>query len=220
MYGLPDPTRWQVWWNDYVRGSDYVAADYVHTLVGTGTHAVTAGEGGWLLSTTSGGATDDNSTQVTPATFTTTAGRRCFFKARVKVDSILLTTFQIGLIAVDTVPMTAGHPVDGIFFRKAATVAPIDVYCRTDATTGSTTQAGAGTMVADTFTILAFYYNGIDEVQFFQDGTQIGSLVANATYLPNTALTPSFSVLNGSGVARAVTLDNWLCATERPNSAP
>ena len=219
MYGLPDPTAWHTYWNDFdsvacspLTGS---SAEWTITLVGSGTNVISAADGGVLLSTTSAGGSDQNSVQLVYATFLPTAGKKMIFKARWKVDA-LACGFQIGMVNTDTTQYATSHPTDGIYFIKPASAgATLSVYCRKDATTGSTSKTGLGAVVAATYTETAFYYDGISEVSFYQDAVKIWSLTATSTYLPDALLAPSYSILNDTTAARAASIDYILVANER-----
>ena len=192
----------------------YTAADWTVTLVGAGgTKALTAGAGGLLGVANSAGIADSTYYQRTVAAFTPVAGKRAFFKIRLKLDSVVLTIFQAGLILTDSTPLDA---TDGIYFIKpTAATATGDVIVRKNATTGSTTLTGVVTFVADTFTVLAFEYDGANAILFYQDDKLVAKLDASATYFPDADLALSFGFTNGSAVARTMTVDYVMAAIER-----
>ena len=82
MYGLPDPTEWHTYFNDF---DTYVAAQWTVTAVGTGTAALTNLDGGALLLTNSAADNDSIQLQKVGESFALTARKRAFLKARVKV---------------------------------------------------------------------------------------------------------------------------------------
>jgi hypothetical protein len=87
--------------------------------------------------------------------------------------------------------------------------------CRKNATTGST-SVSAGTLVADTYTELAWYWDGKDTVTFYQDKVAKGSVTGvAASYLPDTTCTPTFGVQTDSANARTMSVDYITIAKSR-----
>lgn len=207
--GMLDPSAYHYYFTDF---NVYAAGDWTVTKIGTGTQALTAGDGGLLLNTNSAGATDSISNQLTVASFAPVAGKRAFFKTRFKLSDVTASQFIIGLVNATTTPLTN---TDGIFFQKPAATALVDVYVELDATTGRKTSAGVITLVADTFIELAWAYNGHDSVSFFANDVLITKLDASATYLPNANLAVTFLYANTTAVANTMTLDYIFAARER-----
>lgn len=208
--GQLDPTKFQTFFDDFHQNP--VAADWTITKVGTGTTALADINGGALLITNSAGAADSVYMQRIGRSFLMTSGKKVFFKARVKMSSATLCGVLVGLQINDTTPVDA---TDGIYFLKTAAAAPIDIFVRKDATTGSNTVAGIATAVADTFVELGFFYDGVDKVYYSVDGVVKGSLSAAAAYLPDAQLSVSFGLLNGSAVAHTAHFDYIFVAQER-----
>lgn len=215
MYGLPDPTEWHSYFNDF---DHYVAANWTVTAVGTGTAALTNLDGGALLLTNSAADNDSIQLQQVGEAFALTAGKRAFFKARFKVSDATQSDLIIGLCVTDTTLMgaTAGAGVtDGIFFSKDDGVATLDVQCQKNATTGQTRAAGIATLANDTFVTVAWAYDGKGEVAYFVNDVQLGTLAGTAAYLPDTTLAVSFGLMNGEAVAKTMSVDYLFAATER-----
>lgn len=205
-----DPTKFHEYWNDF---DTYAAGDWVVTETQAGaTQALVAGDGGWLLLTNSAADDDIVALQKTPAAFSFTAGKKAFFKARFKVSDATQSDVAIGLQVVDTTPLDV---TDGIYFLKADGATTFSFVCRKNATTGSTSASAVATLVADTFIVLAFYYDGVSKVYYAVDGVVKGSLDASSTYLPDTITTVSFAVQNGEAVAKTMTVDYVYAAVER-----
>ena len=215
MFGLPDPTEWHTYFNDF---DHYVAANWTVTVVGTGTAALTNLDGGALLLTNSAADNDSIQLQQVGEAFALTAGKRAFFKARFKVSDATQSDLIVGLCVTDTTLMgaTAGAGVtDGIFFSKDDGVATLDVQCQKNATTGQTRAAGVATLANDTFVTVAWAYDGKGEVAYFVNDVQLGTLAGTAAYLPDTTLAVSFGLMNGEAVAKTMTVDYLFAATER-----
>lgn len=208
-YSHPDPTDMHRFFDDF---DTYTSGQWTATVTGTGTTALTAGDGGLLASATSGASGDANYLQKTTEGFSFEVGKPAWFKTRLKV-SALTTVVVIGLQVTDTTPEDV---TDGIYFLSTVTTGAVTVYCRKDATTGSSTGTGI-TLVANTFTELAWYWDGKNEVQYFQDGVQKGTItgVTASTYLPDTTTTVSFGVRTTSAAVQTLTIDYILAAKSR-----
>jgi len=207
--GQLDPSKFHTYFNDF---DTYVPADWVVTAVGTGTTALITGDGGLLSVVTSAAAPDSRAAQLVPASFTFTLGRRMFFKIACSVSNATLSVFQAGLIVADTTPNDA---TDGIYFLKPAGTANIGIFARRDATTGNLSNLNVGTLVAAAMTTFGWAYDGKDQVSFFINDRQVGSLAITGVNSPDTDLTVSFFLGNGDAVARTLNVDYILAAKER-----
>lgn len=208
MLMQPDPSVAHTFWEDF---DFFLATDWTSTLVGSSTIALTAGDGGLVLQTT--GATSGNSifTQKIADSFTFETGKPMWFKWRGKV-STLTTTMQVGIIVTDTTPLDA---TDGIYFLSTTTTGVVTGIVRRNATTGSTSVA-FGQLIADTFTELAWFWDGKDTVVFYQDGVAKGQVTGvAASYLPDTTGTVSYGVQTDSANARTMTTDYILAVKDR-----
>jgi hypothetical protein len=208
MYGVPDPSIWHSYFTDF---DLYVAADWTVTETGDGTQALTDGDGGLLLLTNAAADDDAGFLQKVGESFLMEAGKPALFKARFKVSDATQSELVIGLQVTDTTPLDA---TDGIYFIKADGSTTLTAVCRKNATTGST-SATATTLVADTFVVVGWYYDGKSSVQVFVNNVLVTTLDGTSTYLPDTELTVSFGLVNGEAVAKTMTLDYILAAKRR-----
>lgn len=216
FYGLPDPTAWHVWYDDF---DNYLAAEWVRTATGAGTTVVNTGADGGILLTTNAAADDnsvfyqmsENAAAGTAETFKFVAGKKLFFKTRMNVSDVTQSDFVIGLQITDTTPLDAS---DGVFFRKDDGDSDLDCVVVKGST--ATTNTVSGLLANSTFIVLAFYYNGKDEVTFYANGAKIAT--SATTNLPDTEeLTISFGVQNGEAVAKTMSIDYIFVAKERGN---
>ncbi len=212
-FGLPDPTSWHVFFDDFDR---FVAADWVITTTelgaGSATEALTDADGGVLLVTNDAADNDNDFFQKVGESFLLEAGKRAVFRARFKVSDATQSDFVMGLQITDTTPLDV---TDGIYFIKDDGDALLDVICRKNATTGSTTATGIATVVSDTYLAVGWAYDGKSEVRVFVNNAHVATLDGTATYLPDTELTVSFGLQNGEAVAKTMSVDYIFAAKER-----
>ena len=207
--GQLDPTKFYTYWDDFF---SFHGAEWTVTETQAGaTQALTAGVGGLLALTNSAADNDLNAVQRTYSLASFTPGKRAFFEVRLKVDNATLSDIAVGLQVIDTTPLDV---TDGIYFLKPKAGTAISLICRKNATTGSTT-AVVGNMANDTFVDLGWYYDGINRVSYSQNGVVVGALDASSAYLPDTTVTASIAVQNGSAAARTLTVDYMFYAFER-----
>ncbi|MBS87148.1 hypothetical protein [Sphingobium sp.] len=208
-YGLPNPVSYHEFHNDF---DFYTSGSWTNTTTGTGTVALTAGDGGLLAIVTSATSADNVFLQKTTECFLMETGKPAWFAARFKVSAATTSSVAIGLQVTDTTPLDV---TDGIYFLVSTGSANVSIICRKNASTGST-SATVGTLVSDTFTELAWYWDGKDTVAYFQDGVQKGSLTGVASaYLPDTTLTPSMGIQTGSAAAKTLTVDYLFASKAR-----
>lgn len=212
MFGLPDPSSWHVYFDDF---DTFNTGDWTITTVeggaGDATEALTDEDGGVLLITNDAADDDSDFFDKKGESFLMAAGKRAFFKARIKTSDATQSDVLIGLQITDTTPLDA---TDGIYFIKSDGSTSVSIVCRKNATTGST-SATAGTMADATWIELAWYYDGKGNLAYFVDGVQKGTLDASSSYLPDTELTVSFGIQNGEAVAKTLSVDYILAAKER-----
>jgi hypothetical protein len=116
--GSQYPTWVHEYFNDF---NTYLPSDWTVTLTGTGTSALTAFDGGALLSTTTAGATDANFYQLGAAGFkigsqVSPVPKETFFKYSGVLSDVVNSTFYAGLIVTSATPLTA---TDGLYIYKA-----------------------------------------------------------------------------------------------------
>jgi hypothetical protein len=207
MFGAPDRTDYHAFFDDF---DTYTSGQWTATVTGTGTTALTAGDGGLLASATSTASSDANYLQKTTEGFSFEVGKPAWFKARFKV-SALTTVVVMGLQVTDTTPEDV---TDGIYFLSTVTTGVMTLYCRKNATTGSTSVA-AGALVADTYADYAWYWDGKDTVEAFKDGVKVGTITGASAYIPDTTTTISFGVRTTTAAAKTLTIDYIFAAKAR-----
>jgi hypothetical protein len=212
-YGLPDPTSWHTYFNDF---DAYAAGEWTITTTeaggGDATEALTDADGGVLLITNDAGDDDADFFQKVGESFLMEVGKPAVFKCRIKLSDATQSDFVIGLQITDTTPLDV---TDGIYFLKADGSAALSVICRKNATTGSTSASSIATLVSDTWINLGWEYDGKDAVKYFVNEAHVGTLDGSSSYLPDTEVTISFGIQNGEAAAKSLSLDYIFAAKKR-----
>lgn len=222
MFGMLDPTKYHCYFNDF---DHFAVGDWTITTTEAGassaTEALTDADGGVLLITNDAADNDCDWFQKVGESFLPASGKKLFFKARFKVSDATQSDWIMGLQITDTTPLAAGGDgvTDGIFFQKDDGDTDIDFYVQKDSTTGQlTTTACTAAAAADTYMVLAFYFDGVRYVELWKDDAKVATVdltTTLATYLPDTELTISFGIQNGEAVAKTMSIDYILVAQER-----
>ncbi len=217
-----DPTLFHTFWDDFdgfviQDGSTSPIVQWTITL-NSGTIDQTAVNGGNVLFTLAN--TDEAITQMqrTAAAWLPAVGKRTWFKSRFKLSSASLVDCFVGLSVIDTTIIAASaiDVTDAIGFFKAATASTWTLYCRKDATTGSTSQASIGGITADTYLTLSWYYDGGSKLYYGYNGVWYGALTVSSSFLPDAQLSPSICIgQEGTGGANTGTFDYIFVAQER-----
>lgn len=207
---VPDPTAYHTFFDDFDR---FTAADWTITTTeaggGDASEALSDADGGVLLITNDAADNDADFFQLAAETFKFVSGKKLFFKARFKVSDATESDFVFGLQITDTSPLAVS---DGVFFQKDDGDASLDFHVEKNGT--ATSASAIHTVVDDTYLIVAFYYDGDSEVQYFVDGTKLGT--SATTNLPDDEeLTVSFGIQNGAAAAKTMSVDYIFVAKER-----
>lgn len=202
---LPYPLVAHTYFNDF---DTYAAGDWTITTTGSGTVALTDGDGGLLLITNSAADNDAVFLDKKGSSFLMETNKQAWFGARFKVSDATQSDLVVGLQITDTTPLAVS---DGIWFQKDDGDTHIDVYCGKSAGAGTTSALDIAELADATFIELAWWYDGASAVTAWVNGSKVATLDASSTYLPDAALTVSFGLQNGEAVAKTMTVD-WLYA--------
>lgn len=206
---FPDPTLCHVFFDDFDK---YTAADWTITTKedgsGSATEAIQDEEFGVLKLTNAAGDNDNDFLQVSSEILKLTAGKKAWFKTRIKVSDATQSDFIVGLSDTDTSPLDSS---DGVFFYKADGVATLDFKVAVGAV--ESVAASIATVVDDTYLELAFYYDGKTTIAYSVDGTQEGTLTNDT--IPTAEITPVFGIQNGEAVAKTMSVDYLFACVER-----
>lgn len=215
--------------HEYAQDFDqYIAADWVVT--GAGTAALTAGDGGILLLTTT--ASTFESVQKTPAGFPMTKGLRTWFTAQVQVDNVLGLLIT-GLLNATATPFTGASQTDGAYFLSTNTGA-LSFNVAVGGVIAST-NLGVSLVAGPLANAnLNFYYDGacyagapLGRVVFEVSGTGVtasfrGTIVVPASgtiaaFPGATNLAPIFGVSASTAAVRTAVIDKLYVAKDEVN---
>jgi len=212
------------WVNDF---DFYLATDWVITETGSGTRAIAQAKDGILVVTNAAADNDVNSLQARQVAsgqvaedWKFVAGKKLLFETRFKVSDATQSDLVIGLHITATTPV-ASAPSDGIYFRKDDGDRLIDLYGVKNSTGSTATGVlgQSGYLTDDTYTTLAFYYDGKTAAQggtisAWQDGVNFGSIPLT-NVVDDEELAISFAHQNGEAVAKILSLDYIRVIQER-----
>lgn len=209
------------WFNDFLKSSDYTAADWTITNGGSPTIAIATGTKGGILSAATGG-TDTNSTshQDDVEAFKFELGKAFEFEAKFALDDVVDSIFMIGLAVTDSTPLDA---TDRMVFRKNDTENTLNFQVTKD---GSTVDelADFATLVNNTQVKVGFYYDGkiaqdaapnqpAATIDVFLNDVRVGAVAV--TNAPDTEMAVTFHVVTGKTGAVAALIDYIRVVQER-----
>lgn len=176
----------------------------VEAGIGESTVALADGSGGILLITTDANEDDGVSLQKVGEAFKLSSAQSyLYFGIRLKISDATQSDFFVGLAITDTTPL--GGVTDGVYFQKDDGAATFKTTTEKDST--ETNSAAAGTIVADTYTLLEFVYTygTAGRVKFYQDGVLVGNHTANIP--DDEELTPTIQFLAGAAAVKTMSVD-------------
>lgn len=216
--GMPDPTKYITDFDDFHR---YAAGDWTVTATGSGSVALTSanGPGGVLLITNAAADNDLQQIQRAVESFKFTAGKKLWFRTRMKLKDAGTDVTQsdvfAGLIITDAT-LEASAPSDGVYFHKADGTAGTIEFITTMNSSATTTSA-VGTFVTNVFINLAFYFDGANSLEVYVDAVKVATVavVLGTTLVDDEELAPTFCIQNGEAVIKVIAVDYVAAITER-----
>ena len=219
--GQLDPSWSHTYHNDF---DTFLASDWTITTTGTGTVALTPGDGGLLLLTNTTGATDAIYMQLAAASFKMVPGKDVFFKFAGTLSAVILDVFYAGLLATTTPPNTTQ---DAVYILKPTASAQLQLVTVIGGVSTVVNFPAAAVPVAGVPFEVGFHIDYLGNVEAFfnpttgADWQQLaptssaagamttrGRVAASLTPTMTTAiLNPSFGLLNSTGVANTLTAD-------------
>ena len=218
QFGMPDPTQWHVYFNDFDDMSDFNAdatdssswdVHLAEAGAGEAAIALVDGDGGWIRLTNDAADDDVIFLQKKGESFKFESGKKLFFKARFKVSDATQADVLMGLAITDTTPLDV---TDGVFFQKDDGDALLDF--NVEKNNSATATAGVATLADDTFITVGYYYNGKSAIEYYINGVKKGT-VATTNMVDDEELAVTFGIQNGEAVAKTMTVDYIFVAKER-----
>lgn len=184
---------------------DAVVADTQLPTLQTGT----AGTNGVVAMTTDATSGERISMQLNGAAFHCTVGYEMIFKTRVKFTNTTQDAF-IGLAVTGATDPHASRPAG---FAAFTLTGDADIeYATGDAGSATASADSTSDIVADTWVILTMYWDGVDGIGFYVNGTE----KAEATLtLPTTLVMSPVFCVESNGAAEALFIDYVFCAVGR-----
>lgn len=167
-----------------------------------------AADGGWVKATTDATSGERISAQVNGEAFTMSLRRQMYFETRVKFTNVTQDAFM-GL-AISATDPHASRPAGFVAFTLTGD-ADIE-YATGNASTATASADSSADLVANTFVVLSFHWDGISAVTFYVDGVK--KAVSTATLPTGLALSPIMCV-ESNGAAEAMFIDYVLAINER-----
>lgn len=210
MLGMPDPSKYHVFFDDF--NSPPLATEYTlsATSVGAGTSAFSAADadGGVARITTAANEDDGIFAELIGEGFLLEAGKKTWIKTRFQVGDAIESDMIVGLHSTSATPQAATlrflfETVDG----AAA------MYFNVD---DNTTDADSGTVVTlanDTWVVLGAYYDGKGNIELFLNDAKVTTMTGVS--VPGAEMAVGFGYLNGVAGAETTDLDYLLVVKER-----
>ena len=194
--------------------------------------AAAPGVGGWIVTSTDGGADaaeavrvldsnthgilqittndadgDNTQIQLTGSSFKYTAGKRMWFGIRCKPADADDAEFAFGLILESDTNMINTLPTHGIFWEKAETATQMDFHVRKSGTSTETTSFNGEAMADADFHTYQFYIDEEGTVFGYYDGELKATVTTN---IPDDEdLTFAIQVQAGAAAAESCQMD-WV----------
>lgn len=209
MFGLPYQAKFVQRFNDFTKESDISSTDWTFTTGSTATIAIGDSANG-LLSITNDGADNEHTyMQMKNEVFLPTSGKKLWFESKFTNGNYATDSdTRIGLMKTDTTPLAN---TDGIYFHSTDGSTTLTFYVEKD---GVRSSAAVGSLTANTYQTVAFYYDGKSEIGAWVDGVKKAALAT--TYLPtDEELTETIAIQNGTAHSCSLYVDYIWAATER-----
>lgn len=222
--GLPDPGFAHVYHNDF---DSYTAAQWTVANTGSCTQAMTEGDGGQLLVTTTTGIADASYLQLVNAGFIPKAGSQTFFKFAGTLSDVTNDVFYAGLVQKGAT--TVASITDGIFISKATGSAALTLNIRKGSAAVTAALPAAAIPIAGTQFEIGFMVDTLGNVAAFFNPTtgndipvaaggvrgRVAAIYQPSAVPATVALTPAFGLLNSTAAARTLTVDFLTVVRER-----
>ncbi len=203
QFGMPDPTKWQVFWDDFIH-------EPFSTSVGAGTSAISTPDlaGGCARITTAANENDGLFAQTIGEVFLLEQAKKAIIKVRFQVGDAIQSDMIFGLHSTDTTPQDATMR---FLFESVDGAAAI--YFNNDNNTTDSDSGTVATLADDTFITLGAYYDGRGNIKLYANDAHITTMTGIT--VPAAEMAVGFGYLNGAAGAETTDIDYLFVAKER-----
>jgi len=210
MFGMPDPTSWHVYFNDF---DEYNSTDNfteTATSAGTGTSATSLADvnGGAVRITTAANDNDGLFAEKNGESFLIETGKKAFIKTRFRVGNAIQSDLIIGLHSTDTTPLDAT-----LRFAFISEDGSASLFFNVDDNTTDEDSSSLVTLEDDTWVSVAAYYDGKGNIALYVNDVQQTTMTS--VDVPGDLMAVGFGYLNGAAGAETTDIDYILVAVER-----
>jgi len=205
---FPDPTRHQVYFNDF--HEDVVGWTETATSAGTGTSAAAIADaaGGILQITTAANENDGLFLESQGESFLLESGKKTWVKARFSVGDAIQSDLIVGLHSTDTTPLDAA--LRFAFISEDGSAA---LFFNVDDNTTDADSGTVATLADDTFVQVAAYYDGGTKITLYLNDAPVQTMTSVS--LPGAEMAMGIGYLNGAAGAETSDFDYIMVVKER-----
>jgi len=205
---FPDPTRYQVYFNDF--HEDVVGWTETATSVGAGTSAAAIADaaGGILQITTAANENDGLFLESQGESFLLESGKKTWVKARFSVGDAIQSDLIVGLHSTDTTPLDAA--LRFAFISEDGSAA---LFFNVDDNTTDADSGTVATLADDTFVQVAAYYDGGTKITLYLNDVPVQTMTSVS--LPGAEMAMGIGYLNGAAGAETSDFDYIMVVKER-----
>ena len=205
---FPDPTRHQVYFNDF--HEDVVGWTETATSAGTGTSAAAIADaaGGILQITTAANEDDGLFLESQGESFLLESGKKTWVKARFSVGDAIQSDLIVGLHSTDTTPLDA--VLRFAFISEDGSAA---LFFNVDDNTTDADSGTVATLADDTFVQVAAYYDGGTKITLYLNDVPVQTMTSVS--LPGAEMAMGIGYLNGAAGAETSDFDYIMVVKER-----
>lgn len=208
--GLPDPTKFHVWFDDFDELPTSTHWTITDTSVGAGTSAISqhSADGGVARISATANDNDGLFAQWNAGHFTVEEGKKLWLKTRFAPAKATQSDIIVGLHTGDTTPLDATDRFAFISEDGSASI-----FFNVDDNTTDVDSASVATLANDTYVELAAYYDGKGTIELFANGAKVTTMT-NVS-VPSGVMRVGFGYLNGEAGATTSDFDYILVVKER-----
>jgi hypothetical protein len=210
QFGMLDPTKWQVYWDDFIHIP--LATEYTITLVGTSTLTQLNEAGGQVRILTDVAENEGLWFATIFESFLLAQNKKTFIKTRFQVGDAIQSDMVFGLHSISTTPQAATTR-----FCFVSDDASADIYFNNDTNAIDSDSSAVAVLADDTFITLAAYYDGAGIITLYADDVKTASMGTRAAPIAvaGAEMAVGMGYINGASGAETTDIDYMFVAQER-----